>query len=157
MSTDRRPGMRTALLFSVLMLTSSCRPPSAPGSSPPPSSDLAAARALFERNLDAIRNKDQAAYLDCYRADEQLIRVGKKGVATGFDELAAGTSSRAEAWPSRFEARDLEVHPVAPGLVYGHYRYEVVIDGKVRRGQSERIFMKTTKGWKIAVTTAFDD
>ena len=45
--------------------------------------ELAAARALFERNLDAIRKRDTAGYLSCYRQSEHLARTGPGGVALG--------------------------------------------------------------------------
>ena len=48
---------------------------------------LAAARALFERNIAAIQAKDRDAYLACYRADDALIRVGPEGAALGFARL----------------------------------------------------------------------
>ncbi len=50
------------------------------GSSPKPSvvpahqaNDLTAARALFKRNIDAIQQKDRAAYLATYRSDDGLV------------------------------------------------------------------------------------
>ena len=38
--------------------------------------DLAGARELFERNLDAIRRRDKDAYLACYLDSEALVRNG---------------------------------------------------------------------------------
>src|ERR1700712_2417389 len=38
--------------------------------------DIAAARAVFERNLQAIRARDKTAYLACYLDSEALARTG---------------------------------------------------------------------------------
>lgn len=74
----------------------------------------------------------------------------------GFDELAAGTPTTAsDAWPESLEAREVEVHWLGPDLVYGAYRYRVVIDGVESRGISERVFTKRDGRWEISVTTAF--
>jgi imidazolonepropionase-like amidohydrolase len=44
---------------------------------------------------------------------------------------------------------------VRPGLVYGTYRYRVTYGAEEQRGISERFFVETPAGWKIAVSTAF--
>jgi imidazolonepropionase-like amidohydrolase len=41
-------------------------------------------------------------------------------------------------------------------VVYGTYRYRVRYGDEEHAGISERLFVSTTKGWRIAVTTAFD-
>ena len=46
---------------------------------PQPNSDVAAARAVFEKNLDAIRRRDKAAYLSTYWKSEKLARTGAEG------------------------------------------------------------------------------
>jgi imidazolonepropionase-like amidohydrolase len=119
----------------------------------PESSDLADARALFRRNLDAIARRDRDAYLACYWRSPDLVRTGNAGPDLGFDALARGTG---EAWPDTFEALDLQLVPVRPGLVYGSYRYRVRYGRDEHVGLSERVFLKTAEGWRIAVTTAFD-
>jgi imidazolonepropionase-like amidohydrolase len=114
--------------------------------------DLAAARALFEANLDAIRQQDREAYLACYLESELLIRNGPTGVEMGFEGLAAASGN---GWPDRFEAQDLRLTPIRPGLVYGSYRYRVRYGDREAAGLSERLFVETDEGWRIAVTTAF--
>ncbi len=114
--------------------------------------DVAAARALFEANLAAIAARDRDAYLACYQRSERLARTGPGGVLLGYDGLAAGAG---EGWPEVFEAQDLRLVPVAPGYVYGTYRYRVRFDGDEQTGLSERLFMETPEGWRIGVTTAF--
>jgi hypothetical protein len=69
--------------------------------------DLAAARTLFETNLDAIRQRDRDAYLACYLESERLARTGPGGVALGFEALGFERRRRL-AGPlrrSRFAAR----------------------------------------------------
>jgi hypothetical protein len=84
--------------------------------------DVAAARALFERNLQAIRDRDRAAYLACYLDSEQLVRTGPTGFELGYAGLAA---SAGMGWPDSIAADDIRLTPVSPGVVYGTYRYRV--------------------------------
>ena len=121
------------------------------GAQPAPG-DLAAARAVFEKNLDAIRRRDKAAYLSTYWKSEKLARTGAEGIALGY---AALDSSAGDGWPDHFEALDLRLTRVRDGIVYGTYRYRVRYGADEQSGLSERIFVETPAGWKIAVTTAF--
>ena len=114
--------------------------------------DLAAARAVFQANLEAIRNQDAAAYLDCYLQSDGLARTGPTGFVLGYEGLAA---TAGQGWPEVFEAQDLRLTPIRSGMVYGSYRYRVRFDGAEQSGLSERLFVETSDGWKIAVTTAF--
>jgi len=125
--------------------------------------DLAAARALFERNLDAIRHRDRQAYLACYLHADTLARTGPEGPQLGYDSLA---KEAGDEWPDVFEGLDLQLVPIRPGLVYGTYRYRVRYGPREDSGISERFFVKTGEGgtgggtagdggWKIAVSTAF--
>ena len=115
-------------------------------------SDLAGARAVFERNLEAIRNRDARAYLSCYLRSPLLARTGPTGFSLGYDSLAAGVG---QGWPDHFESLDLRLTPVRDGLVYGTYRYRVRYGASEQSGLSERLFVETDAGWKIAMTTAF--
>ncbi|HEX2164947.1 MAG TPA: amidohydrolase family protein, partial [Thermoanaerobaculia bacterium] len=120
---------------------------------PPPSEeDLAAARAVFAANLAAIAAKDRDAYLATYLHAPTLARTGFEGPLVGFEDFAA----QAGEWPDVFEGRDLELVPVADGVIYGTYRYRVAYAGDEHRGISERVFVETPGGWRIAVTSAFD-
>jgi imidazolonepropionase-like amidohydrolase len=114
--------------------------------------DLAAARTLFEKNLQAIRDKDRDAYLSCYLDSERLVRTGPTGSELGYSGLAA---TAGEGWPDHIAAEDLRLTPVQPGLVYGTYRYRVRYGKEEVSGISERLFASTPKGWRIAVSTAF--
>ena len=117
-------------------------------------SDLAAARALFEANLESIRQRDRAAYLATYWESERLARSGPAGMSLGFEEHAAQGSD--DSWPDVFDGTDLRLVWLKPGLVYGTYRYRVSYAGDEHRGVSERLFLKTADGWNIAMTSAFD-
>ena len=141
--------MRHMWLLALVMLASLAR---AAGSPPGAAADLEAARALFQRNLDAIRRHDRAAYLACYWHSERLARTGPTGFIASFDSLERSTDDQ---WPEVFEAGDLRVTPVQDGVVYGTYRYRVRFAGEESSGISERLFVRTADGWRIAVTTAF--
>jgi imidazolonepropionase-like amidohydrolase len=123
-----------------------------PKSSGAEAADLSAARALFEKNLQAIRDKDRDAYLSCYLESERLVRTGPAGLDLGYAGLAA---TAGQGWPDRIEAEDMRLTPVRPGLVYGTYRYRVRYGAQEVAGLSERLFAATPQGWKIAVSTAF--
>lgn len=117
-----------------------------------PAADVAEARELFEKNLQAIRDQDRDAYLSCYLQSEGLARTGPEGFQLGYDGLAA---TAGQGWPDHIAADDLHLTPIRPGLVYGTYRYRVRYGGREDSGLSERLFLKTPRGWKIAVSTAF--
>src|SRR6476619_3291318 len=116
----------------------------ASGSDPDGGSDVAAARALFEKNLDAIRHRDKAAYLSTYWKSDQLARTGADGIALGY---ASHEKSAGENWPDTYDASDLQVVAVEPGVVYGTYRYRVRYGADEQAGISERLFLKTPEGW----------
>jgi imidazolonepropionase-like amidohydrolase len=139
----------TRYLISSLLLALFVSPLAA---SPSVEEDLAAALTLFEANLDAIRHRDREAYLACYLESDLLIRSGPTGFELGFEGLAAASGN---GWPDLFEAQDLRLTPVQPGLVYGSYRYRVRYGDREVAGLSERLFLETEEGWRIAVTTAF--
>ncbi|MGI8618499.1 MAG: hypothetical protein ACR2L6_05345 [Gemmatimonadaceae bacterium] len=114
--------------------------------------DSVEALALFRENIDAIHKRDRARYIATYLQSPRLARNGSDGLELGFDDWPARTST---SWPDTLMARDLTVVPLAPGVVYGSYRYDVRNGDSVSSGISERVFVKTSNGWRIAVTTAF--
>jgi imidazolonepropionase-like amidohydrolase len=120
---------------------------------PTPPPDLEAARALFRRNLDAIRRHDRAAYLECYWHSDRMARTGPAGFIASYDSLERSVADN--QWPEVFEVSDLRVTPLQDGVVYGTYRYRVRFSGEESSGISERLFVRTPDGWRIAVTTAF--
>jgi ketosteroid isomerase-like protein len=114
--------------------------------------DTAEARRTFEENIDAIHKRDRARYLATYLHTNSLARNGPAGLQLGYEDWSARRDS---TWPDTLIANHLRVIPVAPGVVYGTYCYTVTGNDTTSSGVSERVFVKTPDGWRIAVTTAF--
>ncbi|HJP69816.1 MAG TPA: nuclear transport factor 2 family protein [Sphingomicrobium sp.] len=114
--------------------------------------DTIEARRLFEENIDAIHKRDRARYLATYLHSASLARNGPGGLELGYDNWSARRDS---TWPDTLVATNLRVLPIAPGIVYGTYCYTVTQRDTTTSGVSERLFVKTPEGWRIAVTTAF--
>ena len=91
-----------------------------------PADDVAAARAVFEANINAIRERNRDAYLSYYLHAPSLVRGGAEGFDTGFESFAKGAGAQ---WPDPIEANDIHLTPLRPGLVYGTYRYRVRYGG----------------------------
>ena len=138
-----------ALLTAVACATATVATPVAQTSTV---ADSAEALALFRENIDAIHKRDRPRYIATYLHSPRLARNGPDGLELGFENWPARTST---SWPDTLMARDLTVVPLAPGVVYGTYRYDVRYGDSVSAGVSERVFVKTPAGWRIAVTTAF--
>src|SRR6185436_11820888 len=117
-------------------------------------SDLRSARAVFEQNLAAIRNRDRDAYLAVYLKSDALVRTGPAGFVTGYESFAKGAGGQ---WPDTIEATEMRLTPIRPGVVYGSYRYRVRYGAVENIGISERLFVETPQGWKIALTGAADN
>jgi len=115
-------------------------------------SDTIEARRVFEENIDAIHKRDRGRYLATYLHSTSLARNGQSGLDLGYDNWSARRDS---TWPDTLIARNLRVLPISPGVVYGSYCYTVTQHDTTTSGVSERIFVKTLQGWRIAVTTAF--
>jgi imidazolonepropionase-like amidohydrolase len=172
LSTPGRAGRHSAsaragvvflltLLFLFILLVAAAKPEATakpPAKAEPPAgagggaADLAAARALFAANLQAIRERNRDAYLACYLDSDRLAIGGPEGFSLGFAGLAARTGKE---WPDHIDAEDIRLTPVRPGLVYATYRYRVRYGAREDSGLSERLFVDTGSGWKIAVSTAF--
>ena len=116
------------------------------------SSDTVEARRLFEENIDAIHKRDRARYLATYIHAPTLARNGPTGLQLGYDNWSARSDT---AWPDTLIAERMRVVPLARGVVYGSYCYRVTQKNVTTSGVSERVFIRTLTGWKIAVTTAF--
>ena len=149
---DLRAALRHAAFAVCLLLSAAWAVYPQSGEPSAAGQDLAEARRLFEANLDAIRRRDRDAYLACYLPGETLARTGPDGFRLGFDSFSKEAGS---GWPDHFEGEDLRLVPVRPGLVYGTYRYRVRYGAIEDAGLSERLFLKTPEGWRIAVTSAF--
>jgi hypothetical protein len=114
--------------------------------------DTAAARRLFEANIDAIHKRNREAYLATYIHTPTLARNGPTGLQLGYDGWSA---RRDTTWPDTLIATNLKVLPISGDVVYGTYCYTVTQHDTTTSGVSERVFVKTPEGWRIAVTTAF--
>src|SRR6187401_2070083 len=139
----------------VILLAIACEPAAGSTSqsvSASPAADTVEARRVFEENIDAIHKRDRARYLATYLHNSNLGRTGPAGLELGYEGWSARRDS---TWPDTLVARNLRVLPVAPGVVYGTYCYTVTQRDTTSSGVSERIFVKTPQGWRIAVTTAF--
>src|ERR1051326_7368624 len=106
--------------------------------------DVSDARAVFEGNLAAIRAHDRDKYLSYYLHSDLLVRGGPTGFTTGYDDFAKGVGT---GWPDLIEAGDIHPPPLQPRGRYGPAEHS---------GISERLFVKTPHGRKIAVTGAVD-
>jgi hypothetical protein len=139
----------------ALLLATACAPtPANSGQGPSLSvaTDTIEARRLFEENIDAIHKRDRSRYLSTYLHSNMLGRNGPAGLELGYDTWSARRDS---TWPDTLVAKNLRVLPIVPGVVYGAYCYTVTQRDTTSSGVSERIFVKTPEGWRIAVTTAF--
>jgi len=106
----------------------------------------------FRGNIAAIHARDRAAYLSHYLHTPALARVGPDGLRQGYEDFANG---RDAGWPDTLVATHVTIVSVSPDVAYGVYRYRVVDSSGSTRGVSERVFVRTPDGWKVAVTTAF--
>ena len=138
--------------FAVPFLVACARTASVPAATTSASSDTLEARRVFEGNISAIHQRNRARYLSYYLDSDRLARTGPNGLELGFEHWSARRDS---TWPDTLVARDLRLVPVAPGVVYGTYHYRVTQRGVTSEGISERVFVRTPQGWKIAVSTAF--
>jgi hypothetical protein len=148
-------GLSSGRLLALLVVSAGCTPRAAnTGVSPATSvvADTLDARRLFEENIDAIHKRDRTRYLATYLHTNSLARNGPAGLELGYEGWSARRDS---TWPDTLIARNLRVHPLAPGIVYGTYCYTVTQKDTTSSGVSERVFVKTPEGWRIAVTTAF--
>ena len=145
--------MRALAFFSV-MLIAACAAQSQIAVSPSMSdpADTIEARRLFEENIDAIHKRNRERYLATYIHTPTLARNGPDGLQLGYEGWSARRDS---TWPDTLVAERLKVVPITKGVVYGTYCYRVTQNKVTTSGVSERLFVKTLTGWKIAVTTAF--
>ena len=141
-------------LVSIVVLAAGCatKPPVAMSPASFEASATIEARRLFEENIDAIHKRDRPRYLATYLHASTLARNGPAGLQLGYDNWSAIQDT---AWPDTLVAEKMRVVPVARGVVYGTYCYRVTQIKTTTSGVSERVFIKTLTGWKIAVTTAF--
>ena len=146
--------LRFPAFISAALVVAGCAAQAPVATSPPSydASDTIEARQLFENNIDAIHKRDRPRYLATYLHAPTLARNGPGGLQLGYEGWSAISDT---AWPDTLVAERMRVVPVTRGVVYGTYCYRVTQNKTTTSGVSERLFIKTATGWKIAVTTAF--
>jgi hypothetical protein len=112
---------------------------------------VAEVRAAFQENLEAIRRRDVEAYLAGYLTSPEFLFIGPGGVERGFAPFAAARR-QSRTFPDSLTAGDAELTWFAPGVVHVAYPYAAQQGPVAGRGWSERVFVKTSDGWKIAMT-----
>jgi len=153
-STGYQMTLRFPAFISIALLAGGCATQAPVATSPLSynASDAIEARRLFEDNIDAIHKRDRQRYLATYLHAPTLARNGPGGLQLGYEGWSAVSDT---TWPDTLVAERMRVVPVASGVVYGTYCYRVTQNNTTTSGVSERLFIKTAMGWKIAVTTAF--
>lgn len=117
--------------------------------------DSADALATFRENIAAIHARSRARYLATYVHSERLVRHSPMALETGYDNWSA---IRENAWPDTLIVKEMRVVPIAPGVVYGYYRYiGVPTPGDTLTGVSTRVFVRTPQGMRITVTSSWND
>jgi ketosteroid isomerase-like protein len=114
--------------------------------------ELTEARAAFEANLAAIRSRDLEAYLAGYLDSPDFVYLGPAGVARGFAAFAAARRAQVD-FPDSLVAGTPELTWVAPGVVHVAYAFAARQGTVTGSGWSERVFVRTADGWRIAVTS----
>ena len=79
------------------------------------------------------------------------IAVGTEGryVLAAEEPSAPEVLERLVQQAERAEASDIHLTHLQPGWVYGTYRYRVRYGAEEHSGISERLFVKTPKGWRV--------
>ena len=117
--------------------------------------DSAQALAVFRENIAAIHTRNKSRYLATYVHTPQLVRHSPARLETGYEGWPAITEN---AWPDTLIVNEMRVVPVAPGVVYGYYRYiGVPAPGDTLTGVSTRVFVRTPDGMRITVTASWND
>jgi D-alanyl-D-alanine carboxypeptidase len=143
-------------LFGAGTAGTAATPPSAtPTAQSTAARDSADALATFRENIDAIHKRDKARYLATYVHTERLVRHSPTALETGYANWPAITDN---AWPDTLIVKEMRVAPIAPGVVYGYYRYiGVPTPGDTLTGVSTRVFVRTPEGMRITVTASWND
>jgi len=152
--TGYQMTLRSPAFISIALLAGGCatQAPVVTSQLSYDASDTIEARRLFEDNIDAIHKRNRPRYLATYLHAPTLARNGPGGLQMGYEGWSAVTDT---TWPDTLVAERMRVVPVASGIVYGTYCYRVTQNKTTTSGVSERLFIKTATGWRIAVTTAF--
>jgi len=113
--------------------------------------DVEEATRALERNIAAIQQRDTEAYLDQYLDSPELVVASADSLRRGY-MLFAEARRASDDWPDTLIVGAPTVVWIAPGVVWGAFEFAAVVNQDTAHGWSERIFLKTPRGWKIAVT-----
>jgi hypothetical protein len=142
-------------LMTIASSTTGAQPVTRARSAQTAARDSADAMATFRENLAAIHSRDKARYLKTYVHTERLRRHSPTGMESGYEGWSAITEN---AWPDTLIVKEMRVAPIAPGVVYGYYRYiGVPSPGDTLTGISTRVFVRTPEGMRITVTASWND
>jgi hypothetical protein len=136
------------LLPLFLLLLTACTAPRVEGVR---SRDLEQAALALERNLQAIAGHDVEAYLSQYLDSPDFVVASADSLRRGY-LLFAEARRASDDWPDTLITGDPAFVWIAPGVVWAAFEYGGVVGADTARGWSERLFVKTAQGWKIAVT-----
>jgi len=140
--------MRLYFLSLPLLLLTACTAPRVEGVR---SRDLEQAALALEQNLEAIAGHDVEAYLSQYLDSPDLVVASADSLRRGYLVFAEARRASTD-WPDTLIVGDPTLVWIAPGVVWAAFEYRGVVGSDTARGWSERLFVKTGNGWKIAVT-----
>lgn len=115
------------------------------------STELSQAGDAIALNIAAIQRRDVEAYLAGYLDSPDLIVAGADSLRRGYFLFAEARRVSAE-WPDELITGVPTLVWIAPGVVWGAFEFTAVAGPDTARGWSERLVVKTSQGWKIAVT-----
>ncbi len=113
--------------------------------------DLEEAFEAFRTNIAAIQRRDVEGYLVHYLDSPELVIAAADSLRRGFF-LFAEARRASDEWPDTLFTGEPQLVWVVPGVVWGAFEFTSVVGSDTTRGFSERLFLKTGGGWKIAVT-----
>lgn len=117
--------------------------------------ELTGAMATLESNLAAIHARDPEAYLAHYLDSPDFVVATSRGIREGYGWFAEARRA-SDQWPDTFIVEQPTFRWIAPGVVWGAFTYKAVEEGDTTTGVSERLFVRTRDGWRIAVTGSME-
>jgi hypothetical protein len=113
--------------------------------------EVAEVRSAFDQHLATIRRADLEGYLAGYLTSPDFLFIGPDGVERGFGPFASARRANPQ-FPDSLVTGDPQLTWLSPGVVHVAYPYVAQQGREAGTGWSERVFVKTPDGWRIAVT-----
>lgn len=120
------------------------------------SEDLEGAALALELNIAAIQRHDTEAYLAQYVDSPELVIAAADSVRRDYF-LFAEWRRASDEWPDTLVVERPTLVWIGPGVVWAAFQFTSVVGGDTVRGVSERVFVETPRGWKIAVTGTLEE